>query len=557
MIFEHFSWAWFLGGLVLFYFGMVNARNGLQLLAGDKLRLAIAHLTGNRFRALSLGMLVTVILQSSTATTVILVSFAATGLLTVPQSFGVILGADIGTTLVVVLLSIKKMAEYSLGMIVVGFLWQWIIREEKLKFVGNIVFSFGLVFFGMFLMTNTTRPLAMDPVALQVFGFLAAHPVITFFAATFFTGLGQASAATIGLAMALAHAGAISLESALPMVLGANVGTTTVALAASLGSNTSGKRVAVAHLFVKAVGAAIVLPLLPQCIACIGGLNTLLTELVSFLHVGVTGEIAIFHLMFNVGLAVLFLPILPLGVWFVSKLVPESKTKEVFGPKYLDAAALETPALAFAQAKREILRIAGLTQTLYKDCLALFQPTVNFDRLVGDIQARDDQIDLLDRKVRFYLAKLSKEMLTESQGAQQMSLLAITADCEGIGDVISRELVRLARKKAERHRSFSEEGWEEIKKLHRAIAENFEITLSVLTSPHEEIIQRVIRHGEQIKEMEVELHQTHIQRLHEGQPETFETSSIHLDILANLRRINGYLMHMADASFPVPGTNKI
>lgn len=535
---DFFSWSWFLGGLVFFYFGMTTARSSLQLFAGDKLRLAIAHLTSSRLRAVGLGALVTFILQSSTATTVMLVSFAATGLLTLPQSFGVILGADIGTTFVVVLLSIRKIAEYSLFMVVIGFLWQWILKEKRLKVFGNILFSFGLVFFGMHLMTAATQPLTHDPDALQLFALMSVHPILTFLLATVFTAMGQTSAATIGMAMALAHAGTITLDSALPMVVGANVGTTAVALISSLGSNANGRRVAVAHLFVKCVGALIILPFLPESIACLS----------AFFHAGITGEIAIFHLLFNVGLALLFLPLLPLGVWFVSKLVPESKEDKPFGPKYLDSHALETPALAFAQAKREILRIANLTLSLYKESLTLFQATVDFEKCVDTICVQDDQIDLLDRELRFYLSRLSQEGLTEKQADQQMALLNITSALESLGDVISRELVRLAKKRWHKKRTFSEEGWHEIQKLHQVILENFETTLAVLVAPQEDLVHQVIRKGEDVKELEIELNQTHIQRLHAGQPESFETSSIHLDVLGNLRRISGYLMQIAQLS---------
>ena len=542
---QQFSWILLLGGLAFFFFGLMHARTGLQLLAGDRLRLAITRLTGNRVLALGFGTLMTVVLQSSTATSVMLVTFAASGLLTLTQAFGVILGADIGTTFVVILLSIKKITDYSLLMIALGFLVEWIFRENKLKFGGTVLLGFGLIFFGMQLMIGAATPFSDNPEALQIFVFLANHPIATFLAATVFTGIGQASAATIGITIALAHSGTISLDSALPMVLGANVGTTSAALVAGLGSNANGFRVALAHLFVKLIGSFLILPFIPQAVWLMNKISAQITTYLSFIEPGVSGEIALFHLLFNVFLVLLFLPFLSWGVWAISKLVPEEKKEREFGAKYLQKQALETPALAFAQAKRELLRLAGLAQNIYRDSIGLFQPSPNFDKLVANIETQDDHIDLLERDIRFYLAKISQKSLTEGQAKQQLSLLAIANDFESLGDVVSKELVVLGKKKMDKQKTFSKEGWEDIKKMYQIILDNFDLMTAALTAPNEEIVQRVIRQGEHIKELETELRQSHIQRLHHGLPETFETSSIHLEVLGHLRRVSGHLMHAA------------
>jgi len=247
-------------------------------------------------------------------------------------------------------------------------------------------------------------------------------------------------------------------------------------------------------------------------------------------------------------LAVLFLPFLPAGVWMVSKVIEEPKREAAFGPKYLDENVLETPAVAFAQAKREILRVSNLTYDLYADCLKLLDPARDFEITLREIENRDDKIDLLDRAIRFYLAKISQETLTDSQAAQEMALLSIAADLEGVGDIISKELARLAQKKVEKQRTFSEEGWQEIQKLHQTGQENFGLTISVFASPGEELGKRMEHQGEKFDRLEQQMRQSHIQRLHAGTPETFETSSIHLDILANFRRINAHLVHIAKLS---------
>ena len=254
------------------------------------------------------------------------------------------------------------------------------------------------------------------------------------------------------------------------------------------------------------------------------------------------------HLFFNLALAVLFLPFLPLGVWVVSKMVREESHEEKFGSKYLDKTALDTPPLAFAQAKREILRIANMTYDLYCDALKMFEPALDTEQVVQGIEVRDDKIDLLDREVRFYLAKISQEALTDTQAAEEMALLSIAADLEGIGDMISKDLARLANKKMEKRRTFSEEGWQDIQKLHKAGVENFSLTISIFASSEERLAQKMIHQGEHFAALEQQLRQAHIQRLHVCSPEAIETSSIHIDVLGNLGRINTHLMHIARLS---------
>ena len=544
-----FSWILLLGGLSFFFFGLTYARQGLQLLAGDRLRMSIAHLTGNRILALSLGTLITVVLQSSTATILMLMSLAATGLLSLPQAFGVILGADIGTTVVVILLSIKKISDYALLLVVFGFVLEWLsFGSKKIKYAGRILFGFGMVFYGMKLMTQTANPLANDPSARILFEILSSHPLALLVASIFFTIVLQTSAATIGMAIALAMAGVLTLPSAIPIVLGANVGTCFTGIVAAFNSNTNGKRVAVAHLFVKVAGCLLILPFISQIVIVVERFSAQLNHWIPFVQTGVAGNIALTHLLFNLALALLFLPFLPLGVWVVSRLVPESRKEEKFGPKYLDKTALETPPLAFAQAKREILRIANLTYDLYSDCLRMFEPSLDVDLVIQRIEERDDKIDLLDREVRFYLAKISQETLTDTQREQEMALLSIAADLEGVGDIISKELARLANKKNEKRRSFSLEGWQNIEQLHRTGVENFGLTISIFASPNEELSRKMMHQGTHFNALEQQLRQSHIQRLHVGSPEAFETSSIHLDVLANLRRINDHLVHISQLS---------
>lgn len=542
-----FSWIVLFGGLAFFFSGLTYARHGLQSLAGDKMRLAIAHLTGNRFLAIGFGALITIVLQSSTATILMLMSLATTGLLSLTQAFGVILGADIGTTLVVILISIKKITDYALAFVIIGFLLEWVFKNSKpTYYLGRVLFGFGLVFYGMKLMTNTSAPLAAHPTYQMFFELFLKNPGGLLVAAIFLTMLLQTSAATIGMAIALSLAGALSLPAAIPIVLGANVGTCFSAILASFTSDVNGKRVALAHLLIKVAGVILAMPFISQIANWIHWLGVQLTLWLPFLQPSVAGQIALFHLLFNMALSVVFLPLLPFGVWFVSKLVPERKSTRKFGPKYLDAKALKTPAFAFAQAKQELLRIANLAKDLYRDALQMFEGRGEAEQLLTEIEQRDDQIDLLEKEVRFYLAKISKESMTEKQLTQEIALLSVGDDLEGVGDIISKELGRLAQKKVTTGRVFSKEGWEDIQKLHQAGLEIFETINACFAFPSEELVLKVRHLGEHFRNLLDQLWQAHILRLHEKKPEAFETSSIHLDVLANFRRINAHLTHIAE-----------
>ncbi|MBI4367292.1 MAG: Na/Pi cotransporter family protein, partial [Deltaproteobacteria bacterium] len=378
-----FSMAQFLGGLAFFAFGLHAMREGLQLLAGDRLRQRIYRLTDNRFKSFGFGVLLTLILQSSGAATALLVSFADTQLVTLRQAFGVILGADVGTTVVVFLLAAKRITEIAMYAMVVGFALHLVATRRKFRYFGSILFGFGLVFYGIHLLVETMLPLHNGPVAATLLRFLSSQPFWSFCLALGFAALVHSSAATIGLVLSLAFAGLVTMEGALPLVLGANVGSCITSVRASIGRDVNARRVAVAHLFIKIAGAAIAWPLLPWAARWIRATAVGL-EGFAYPFNGLVGlQIALAHIGFNAGLAMIFLPLLPFGVWIVIRLVPEPESaREVFAPKYLDPKAIETPAIAFAQARREVMRLANIALDLYRDGLKLFDRSHEFAEVV-------------------------------------------------------------------------------------------------------------------------------------------------------------------------------
>jgi phosphate:Na+ symporter len=503
-------------------------------------------MTGNRFTAFSFGAFITVILQSSGATSAIVVSFTQSGLLTFFQATAILLGADIGTTLVVILLSIRYMADLSLVIVSVGFFMQAAMTRRKAKDLGKIILGFGLVFYGMQLISTSAVPLRENEIALRIFEFLTVNPFASLIFAAMISGALH-SAGTIGIAIALAFAGTITFEAAVPIVLGANLGTCLTAILAGIGSGSEGKRVALIHVITKAIGVAVAFLLMGPFMDLINFVDVSTGDFLNGHYSGIAAKIAFTHIVFNVLLAVIFIPVLTPFVKLVEMIVPAREDKEEeFAPKYLDKAALETPVIAFARSKMEIMRIAQLAQAMFASCLKMFSRGEDAYDNIEQLQSDDDKIDILEKAVRFYLAEISAEELSEIQSRKQLALLSIASDLEEIGDTMSREMATLATKKAKRHIFFSDEGWLDLRRFQAVVMDNFELVVSMLFQPHNDILLKIKRHETNMNEMEQQLRQSHITRLHNGLKESFDTSSIHLDILANLRRINIKVTHIAD-----------
>ncbi|PIR21503.1 MAG: hypothetical protein COV45_01780 [Deltaproteobacteria bacterium CG11_big_fil_rev_8_21_14_0_20_47_16] len=538
-------WAEVIGGLTLFFFGLRSMREGLQRYAGDRLRVLINRLTSNRIMSFACGVLITAVLQSSTATTAMLVSFAGTSLLSLAQAFGVILGADVGTTIVVFLLSVKSITQYALYVFAGGYFVQRWAKTRRMQYLGQIIFGFGLVFFGMNLMVQGMAPLKVHPYIPVIFDYLGEHPIFSLLFTMALTALLQSSAAMIGLAITLSFTGVLNTRDAIPIILGANIGTCLTAFMASLGLNVNARRVAIAHFLVKAVGVVLAFPFIAYEAHGLVVINDFLAKVTPIPADMVSVQIAIGHFCFNFGLALVFLPILPLGVWLVRRLIPDPKGgEEVFGPLYLDKQALETPSLAFAQVKREILRVANIAYDMFRDAMNLVNPRSDSQDYVMLLQAEDDKIDILDRAIRFYLAQLSQESLTEDQAKIELSLLGVAADLEDIGDALSRELIRTVRKRADKGLRLSDEGTKELCEFHHNVLLQFNVVLSYIAT----LDPLVLKHVEEKKELVADkfsaLRHGHLKRLHEGLQESVDTSTIHLDILNTMQRVSLKLNHI-------------
>jgi phosphate:Na+ symporter len=523
------------GGMALLLYGMQLVGEGLQQAAGGRMRHILSNITNNRFKGMLAGAFITAVIQSSSATTVMLVGFASSGLMTLAQSVSVILGADVGTTVTVQLIAFKFF-DYALLLVGAGFLLIFACRRKVLKSVGQAILGFGFIFFAMKIMSDAMVPLRDSEVMKILLVSLGNQPILGLILSAAFSALVHSSAATIGLAITLSLQGLMPLSAAIPVIFGANIGTCVTALASSIGTHTEAKRVAMAHVFFKVAGVLLFLPFIAP-----------FARLAEMTASDVPRQIANAHTLFNVGITALFLPFASALARLIAALVPESKGKEgLFRSKYLDDRMLDAPALALGQAHREALRMADIVSEMLAKTIDAFRQ--QDPELVEFIEDKDNQVDTLERDIKHFLTKLSQQGLSEEQSKREIDILSFVNNLENIGDIVDRNLMELAKKKLSKGARFSEPGAQEIVLLHTKVQQNLELAIAAFASSDRVLAQQVLERKLEISQSERKFRQAHIERLHEGYRESIDTSEIHLDVLTNLKRINS---HVTAVAYPI------
>ncbi len=518
------------GGVLLLLYGINLLNDGLQNAAGSKIRSLLRSLTSNRLSAVGGGAFITGLIQSSSATSVMLVGFVSAGLMSFRQTLAVILGADIGATLTVQLIAFH-VYDYAVLLIGTGVLFTLFVKRTLYRSVGQGVLGFGFVFLSLKIMTEAMAPLQGSDLFRQVFVALTGTPLIGIALSAALTALIHSSAATMGIALVLAESGLIPLDAALYIILGANIGTCATALLASLRSPAEARRVAWAHVLFKVFGVILFLPFLGP-----------FEHLVSSTAPDLSRQIANAHTLFNVIMAVVFLPLIGPFTRLVVYLVPEKAEEKKFGPIYLDDHVLGTPSLALGQATREALRESDIVREMLIDSVKTFQ--TDDQSIITAVKNKDNLIDLLDRHIRLYITRLSSSHLSESQSRRAMAVLETARNLESIGDIIDRNIMPLALKRINKGITFSQEGMDEIISFHKKVVENFDTAISAFASNDRDLADRVLRNKEELGIMERELVQAHLDRLRKGFRESIETSHIHLDLIGNLARINSLITHI-------------
>jgi phosphate:Na+ symporter len=513
----------FCGGLCFFLFGLYYGSKGLRRLAGPSLREMVFNLTRHRILGVLVGIFVTMIFQSSTATSVLLISFVSTGLIGLMQALAVILGADIGTTFTAQLLAFK-LYDYALMIIVIGFLVM--NSYKRLKDFGQALFGFGLVFFAIKLVFEASQPLKHFPTFVTMIISFENYPILGVLLSMIFTFLVHSSAATIGIAVGLAFSGLISLKAAIPLILGANLGTSFSPLIASLKTNLDARRVALGHTIFKLIIVVGLLPFIDP-----------LTKIFSATANTLPRQIANAHTLINVLASVIFIPFLKPFEKLLRTVLPEylhDRYKKK--PLYLDPTVLDTPVMALAQAHREVLHMADIVFEMYKKSIEVFLNNDKEGR--KKLVAEDDNVDTLARNITAYLTKLPTAELPPELSAKNITLLYIVDDLEHIGDIISKSLMIYTKKKIDYGLVFSQEGLSDIKEFHREVEETLQKALASLATWDKKLATEVSSRREFGNIRLQQLHNRHLARLEAGLKESIDTSTIHLDFISDLERIN-------------------
>jgi len=536
-------------GLAFFMYGTTLVSENLQKLVGNRVRELMNKISKSNMLSIFVGVALTVCLQSSGAVSMLLVGLGSAGVITLSQVMGVLIGSSVGTTVTVQLISFN-VAQYGLPIFTIGFLFYFVSKKNVVKQWMGVLMGFGLIFFGLQYMGLGTEAINHIDILRQMFAKLSIHPPLTLAASIIMTALIHSSAVTIGLAMTLATNGVITLYDSMFWMYGANLGTTATALMASLGGSYAGRQVAIAHFFYKAISVLAIL-----------FFTTPFVVLVSATAGDATHQIANAHTIFNIASALLFYPFINWGARFIEKLFPRPHSEKEFGAKYLDAKSFSSPPMAFANAIREMLRMADYALEMVRLSPQAFEK--DDPDFTEELKKIDKKIDTLNKEIKLYLVRLTDEKLTEIQNGRVVNLIALVSDIENIGDVVDKNILALAKKKSTLKVTFSEQGWIEVREFHRLVVENFELAISAFSLNNQELAEKVIRNKHNLRMQEQKLRETHIQRLSRKMQDSVNTSNIHMDLLSALRRVNSYACNLvypvlnahAKGLFPPDDTN--
>lgn len=539
-----------LGALGLLLFGMFFINDSLQKAAGYKLREQLISFTNTPLRGVFTGFIVTLFNQSSTATVLLEVSLVSAGLLTFFQTMAVTIGAEIGSTVTAQIVAFR-LSDYAILIAGAGFYISLITKTKKWKNIGNAILGIGILFLGMKIISDSLQPLRnYAPFMEMIEG--ARNPIAGIIIGLTFTMLIHSSGATAVIVIALAVTGVLDLRHAIPINLGAQIGTCFTAAIGSIGRGRDGQRVALWHVVHQIMGVAIIYPFFtiisyngePSWIYFTKWFTARL-----FGASDIARQIAMAHSLSAIVNAIVFLPFLVPVKKIMYSVMPSKEEEKPFGPRFIDENLISTPSLALEQARKEIVREGEIVILMLKESLDVFD--TRDMKLHETVSLMDIRVDILRNAIVSYLAKVGRgEYITEAQSSEEIQLLFITADIEAIGDIVDKNILPLARKKIENNLWFSDEGWRDIVGLHIKVTENLMKVVNSLRENNKETARLVSDSKPEINRYESELRKKHIERLHSGLAESLETSSIHLDLIDQFKRVNS---HIASVGYTMLG----
>lgn len=533
------------GGLAFFLYGMEQMSSALKAVAGDRMKTILGRLTHNRFLAAGTGAFVTAVVQSSSVTTVLVVGFISAGLMSLSQSIGVILGANIGTTVTAQIIAFK-VTRLALAMVAVGFALTFFGKREKTRHHGAGIMGLGLVFFGMSVMGEAMSPLRTYGPFLEWMARME-NPAVGILAGTLFTALVQSSSATTGIVIVLAGQGLLSLPAGIALVFGANVGTCITALLASIGRPREALRAASVHVIFNLVGVILWLPFIGQLARWVTKLSPQSPELdgLARLAAETPRQIANAHTLFNTLNTVLFLAFTAQLAWLVQRLVPDRPTavEAAVRAKYLDSTLLGTPALALDRVRLEILHLGEHVATMLDIARgALFEGTRSE---LEDLAKMDDTVDRLHGQVITYLGKISRQELSGAQTRELMELMEAANSLENIGDIVETNLVFLGLERLDQQLTVSAATRGLLEEFHDAVRRALDISVQAVTQQNQRAAQPVVEMKGEINRLAAAAAAHQARRLVAEEPNRLPAYTLETDILQNLKRIYYFTKRMA------------
>ncbi|MBT8137876.1 MAG: Na/Pi cotransporter family protein [Gammaproteobacteria bacterium] len=536
------------GGLSIFLYGMELLTDSLKKVAGERMKTLLARITTNRFKGVFAGAFTTAVIQSSSVTTVLAVGFVSAGLMNLRQSIGIIMGAEIGTTITAQIIAFK-ITKFALLAVSIGFLLNFFFREDRIKRYGLMVLGFGLVFFGMNMMGEATYPLRDYEPFINLLRDME-KPLFAVLLSAGFTALIQSSSATTGVIIVLASQGLITLEQGIALVFGANIGTSVTAVLASIGKPREAVRTALIHVTFNVLGVTLWFNFIDEVAALIRTVSPVVAGLggIEKLAAETPRQIANAHTLFNVGNTLLFIWFVGIFVWIVTRLVPDKPKPEVkeIKPKYLDRELLETPTLAFDMVRLELGRLAQQVLPMVEQGpgIVMTGSKAQLDKL----RQQDDGVDTLYDAIVAYIGELSIHPLTPEQSEMLHDYMSIAGNLESIGDTLETNLVHAGHERIRHNVTVSPETRKVIgelaEKVHWAVATSAKAVIDDDRHAAFDVIEAKSDINELVEEAEHHLEQ----RLTVDAPQRLATYRMETELIENLKRVYYFAKRIAKAS---------
>lgn len=521
-----------MGGLGLFIYGMKLMGDGLENAAGDGLKSILEKVTSNRLIGVAIGAIVTMVIQSSSATTVMVVGFVNAGLMSLAQAAGIIMGANIGTTITAQLVAFK-LDQIAPLFVFVGAALVMFARAKKRREIGNIILGFGILFTGMGIMSTAMKPLASSPAFSNILIAIGDNWFIGIIAGAAITAILQSSSATTGILIALATTGTIDIGLALPVVFGCNIGTCITAMIASIGTNKTAHKAALLHLIFNIAGTIIFLPFL----------GILARFVQSTSPDDVSRQIANAHTVFNIANTALLLPFTTYIIKFINRVIPCEENEEKVGPKYIDDRVLETPVIAAGQVIKETIRMANKAKQNVELAMKAFID--NDEELIQRVYENEKIINVLEESITTYLIKLAKCDLSDREKGIVASTFHVVIDIERIGDH-AENIADLSIEKINKKLKYSKDAIDELYEIYNSTLEALEVAVQSYENRNINQARNIVEIEDKIDTYQKKYREKHIQRLYDGKCNAF-AGAIFLDLVSSFERIGDHSTNIAES----------